>query len=145
MRAPSAPAVRRLTVLYDAGCPLCRWVRGWLEGTAQLVPLEWVPCGSDDARRRFPWIDHDRTREEVTVVADTGAVWTAGDAWIACLWATAAHRGLADRLAQPRWRPYARSTALAVAARVQGSAPPPSCATGGSPPYGAGYRAPRAG
>ncbi|GMA86620.1 hypothetical protein GCM10025868_18700 [Angustibacter aerolatus] len=53
-----------LVVLYDADCPLCRWVRGWLGGTPLLVPLRWVPCGSEQARRLLPWLDHDRTRGE---------------------------------------------------------------------------------
>ncbi len=97
--------MRSLTVLYDADCGLCRWVRGWLEATPQLVPLSWVPCGSPQARSRFPWLDHDRTREEVTVVADDGSVWTAEGAWIMCLWATAAHRDLAVWLSGPGRRP----------------------------------------
>ena len=129
VHTPVPTPVRRLTVLYDAQCPLCRWVRGWLEGSPQQVPLEWVPCGSDEARARFGWLDEQRTREEVTVVSDTGAVWTGGDAWIACLWATKAHRGLANKLAQPSWRPHARSVALSVARRMQGTPVPPSCPT----------------
>lgn len=121
--------VGRLTVLYDADCGLCRWVRTWLEGSALLVPLDWVACGSDEARRRLPHLDHDRTREEVTVVADTGEVWSAEGAWIVCLWATAAHRDLAVRLgASAAGRRTARAVALAVAATVQGRPAPPACA-----------------
>lgn len=122
-------AVGRLTVLYDADCGLCRWVRGWLEGAPLLVPLDWVPCGSDEARRRLPHLDHDRTREEVTVVADTGEVWTDGGAWIVCLWATAAHRDLAVRLGgSATGRRAARAVALSVAAAAQGRPAPPACA-----------------
>jgi predicted DCC family thiol-disulfide oxidoreductase YuxK len=121
--------VGRLTVLYDAECGLCRWVRGWLEGSALLVPLDWVPCGSDEARRRLPHLDHDRTRDEVTVVADTGEVWSAEGAWILCLWATAAHRDLAVRLgSSAAGRRMARAAALSVAATVQGRPAPPACA-----------------
>ena len=123
----------RLTVLYDADCGLCRWVRGWLEGSALLVPLDWVPCGSAQARRLLPLLDHDRTREEVTVVAGTGEVWTAEGAWIMCLWATAAHRDLAVRLASSAaGRRVARAAALSVAATVQGRPAPPACARAGA-------------
>jgi predicted DCC family thiol-disulfide oxidoreductase YuxK len=108
-------AVSRLTVLYDAECALCRWVRSWLEASPTLVPLEFVPLGSAEARLRFPGLAHERTREEVTVVADTGEVWTAEAAWVVCLWATAEHRGLAELLARPAWRDTARAVALAVA------------------------------
>ena len=69
------------------------------------------------------------------MVSDTGAVWRGGDAWIACLWATAAHRGLANRLAQPRWRSHARAMALQVARRMQGAPQPATCRT--SPPSAA--------
>ncbi|MEK8107718.1 DCC1-like thiol-disulfide oxidoreductase family protein [Micromonospora sp. M12] len=49
------------TVLFDAACPLCRAARRWLSSRAQLVPLEFVPAGSAEARRRFPGLDHDAT------------------------------------------------------------------------------------
>jgi predicted DCC family thiol-disulfide oxidoreductase YuxK len=120
-----APAVGHLTVLYDAECALCRWVRSWLESRTLLVPLDFVPVGSAEARRRFPGLDHERTHEEVTVVADTGEVWAAEAAWAVCLWATAEHRGLADRIARPRWRGSARSLALAVARITSRHGPPP--------------------
>jgi len=123
--------VLALTVLYDEGCGLCRWVRGWLETTPQLVPLTWVPCGSPEARSRFPFLDHDRTREEVTVVADDGRAWTAEGAWIMCLWATAAHRDLAVWLSGTGRRQLARATALSVAAVVQGRPAPPACGCAG--------------
>jgi len=129
-RAVTAP-VLALTVLYDEGCGLCRWVRGWLETTPQLVPLTWVPCGSPEARSRFPFLDHDRTREEVTVVADDGRAWTAEGAWIMCLWATAAHRDLAVWLSGTGRRQLARATALSVAAVVQGRPAPPACGCAG--------------
>jgi predicted DCC family thiol-disulfide oxidoreductase YuxK len=115
-------AVRRLTVLYDADCGFCRWVRRWLEGEVQLVPLEFVPCGSDEARRRYPGLDHARTRQEVTVVADTGEVWTAEGAWIACLWALSGYRATAERLSAPRLRPLARQLVVRVAS-LKGQGP----------------------
>ena len=34
--------MRSLTVLYDAGCPICRAARRWLAGRPQVVPLEFV-------------------------------------------------------------------------------------------------------
>jgi predicted DCC family thiol-disulfide oxidoreductase YuxK len=118
-------AVRFLTVLYDADCSFCRWVRRWLEAEVQLVPLDFVACGSVEARRRFPALDHGRTRQEVTVVADTGEVWTAEGAWIACLWATSRYRALADRLSTPALRPTARQVAIRVASSK--GMPPDQC------------------
>lgn len=128
--------VTSLTVLYDADCPLCRRVRRWLEHQDQLVPLLWVACGSEQARHLLPGLDHDRTRQEVTVVADTGEVWTAEGAWITCLWATRTHRRLALWLSHPARRSSARHVALAVAARrpLPRGCDDDTCPTGGGPP-----------
>ncbi len=104
-----------LTVLYDAGCPLCTRFRGWLESQALLVPLAVVAAGSDEARRRFPTLDHAHTLVDITVVGDDGSVWTREHAWVMCLWATRAHRALAERLATPRWLPLARGAAYSAA------------------------------
>lgn len=119
----------RLTVLYDAQCPLCVHLRAWLIRQPQLVPLDCVPAGSEEARRRFPGIDHRGTLEEITVVGDDGAVYQGTDAWIVCLWALAEHRAKANWLATPAGRPVARLTVLAAAKWRQATAP--SCAEGG--------------
>ena len=105
-----------LYLLYDAGCPLCSRFRDWLVAQALLVPVAAVPADSEQARRLFPFLDHDRTLQEVTVVADSGDVWTGEHAWVMCLWATAAHRGLAESLAGPTGLPVARAMAYAAAA-----------------------------
>ena len=47
-------AVRSLTLLYDARCGLCSNARRWLEGQAQIVPLELLAADSAEARRRYP-------------------------------------------------------------------------------------------
>ncbi|WP_248580158.1 DCC1-like thiol-disulfide oxidoreductase family protein [Nocardioides sp. InS609-2] len=107
--------VEGLTVLYDADCPLCTRFRGWLMTQALIVPLDLVAAGSDEARRRFPSLDHARTLEEITVVGGDGSVWTHEHAWVMCLWATRAHRGLAERLSTPRWLPLARGAAYSAA------------------------------
>jgi predicted DCC family thiol-disulfide oxidoreductase YuxK len=104
-----------LTVLYDDVCPLCRRFRDWLALQPCLVPLDLVPAGSEEARRRFPVLDHRRTQQEITVVGDDGAVWTKEHAWVMCLWATVAHRGLAERLARPHLMPVARAAAQTAA------------------------------
>lgn len=104
-----------LTVLYDAGCPLCDRFRGWLANQPQLVPVDLVPAGSAQARELFPSLDHTRTLREITVVADTGAIYAGEYAWVMCLWATAQHRVLAERLARPAWLPLARVAAYGAA------------------------------
>ncbi|GAA4675704.1 thiol-disulfide oxidoreductase DCC family protein [Phytohabitans rumicis] len=111
-----ARGVHALTVLYDAHCPLCRAAHRWLAARDQLVPLEFVPAGSDEARRRLPGLDHGATLRDVTVVADTGEVYVGDGAWLACLWALAGYRELAERLARPHLLPVARRVIAAAAA-----------------------------
>ncbi|MCJ1677695.1 DUF393 domain-containing protein [Streptomyces sp. APSN-46.1] len=124
--AKSRP-VRHLTVLYDANCPLCVHIRHWLLGQRWLVPLRLVPAGSYEARQRFPVLDHAATLRQITVVGDTGQVWTGTDAFIVCLWALAEHRPRANWLATPAGRPFARAamhtaSAWRAAVRTNGEA-----------------------
>ncbi|MFB9313143.1 DCC1-like thiol-disulfide oxidoreductase family protein [Nocardioides plantarum] len=130
-----------LTVLYDAGCPLCSRFRDWLVVQPALVPVRLVPAGSAEARALFPSLDHSRTLREITVVGDDGAVWTQEHAWVMCLWATRRFRPLAERLARPGWLPLARGAA-ATAAGVRvlmgggGDGYPGACAGTCSPQQG---------
>ncbi|MFD6888928.1 thiol-disulfide oxidoreductase DCC family protein [Streptomyces sp. NPDC059957] len=102
-------ATRHLTVLYDANCPLCVHIRHWLIGQRRLVPLRLVPAASAEAQRRYPRLDHASTLKEITVIGDSGQVWTGTDAFIVCLWALAEHRPKANWLATPAGRPFARA------------------------------------
>ncbi|HEU4349829.1 MAG TPA: DCC1-like thiol-disulfide oxidoreductase family protein [Actinoplanes sp.] len=115
---PGAGRITSFTVLYDAGCPVCRAARRWLENRAQLVPLSFVAAGSGEARRRFPDLDPATTLRDLTVVADSGAVYLGDGAWLACLWALADYRGMADRIAAPHLLPAARRF-IAVASAVR--------------------------
>ena len=107
--------MNRLVVLYDAGCPMCSRFRSWLVQQPHLVPITAVPAGSAQARRLLPGLDHAATLREITVVADSGAVWTGANAWVTCLWATVEHHDLATRLSTPVGLPVARAMAYAAA------------------------------
>lgn len=134
MRAPGPRTpVKRLTVLYDARCPLCVHLRHWLLRQPQLVPLDLVPAASEEARRRFPALDHRATLEEITVIGDAGQVYRSTAAWIVCLWALAEHRPKAHWLASPAGLPFARVTVLAAARWREATgagAPDPGCRDG---------------
>ncbi len=92
---------RRLTVLYDASCALCRRARGWLMRQRQLVPLEFVAAASNEARRRFPELDSRETMKELHVVDELGRVYRGEKAWLICLWALDEYRGWSLRIAEP--------------------------------------------
>ncbi|GAA0509001.1 hypothetical protein Ade02nite_62490 [Paractinoplanes deccanensis] len=132
--------ITAFTVLFDAGCPICRAGRRWLEGRAQLVPLEFVPAGSGAARERFPGLDHEATLRDITVVGDDGSVFVGDGAWVACLWALADYRGMAERISSPALLPSARKFIAAVSAireatrsPVEGDAADAWTAAGGPP------------
>jgi predicted DCC family thiol-disulfide oxidoreductase YuxK len=108
------PAIHGFTVLYDAGCPLCSHVRSWLERQWQLVPLEFVPAGSEQAAQRFPDLDQARTLREITVISDGGEVYEAAAAWVVCLWALKGHRATAHRLSTPTGARLARAAVIAA-------------------------------
>lgn len=122
--------MHKLTVLYDAGCPVCVHIRHWLLEQRRLVPMALVPAASYEARRRFPQLDHASTLKEITVVADSGQVWRGTDAFIVCLWALAEHRPKANWLATAAGRPFARAamytaSAWRQAVRTEGGPPGP--------------------
>lgn len=101
--------VRRVTVLYDARCNLCRTARTWLERQRQVVPLEFLAAGSAEAAARYPYLDPQLTLEDLTVVGDGGEVWVGAKAWVVCLWALEGKQGLARRLSSPALMPKARA------------------------------------
>jgi len=103
-----------LMVLYDARCDLCTRVKTWLEGQPSYLEIKFLPAGSPEACRRFPQLDHATTLAEMTVVSDTGAVYTEGNAWVICLWALQNYRAWALRLATPELLPLARRVAIWV-------------------------------
>ncbi|MFJ1745547.1 thiol-disulfide oxidoreductase DCC family protein [Streptomyces sp. NPDC088116] len=113
-RPAHQPPVRRLTLLYDAGCPLCTHLRDWLLRQPQLVTIDPVPAASQEARRRYPDLDHGSTLKEITVIGDSGQIYRGTAAWIVCLWALSAHRPKAYWLATPAGAPFARVTVLAA-------------------------------
>ncbi|MGW0709327.1 thiol-disulfide oxidoreductase DCC family protein [Streptomyces sp. NPDC002643] len=107
--------VRSLTVLFDAQCGLCAFLREWLGRQRQLVRLDFVAAGSAEARQRFPSLDHAATLEEITIVGDGGQVYRGPAAWVVCLWALRDHRPLAHRLSTPSGARLARGAVLAAA------------------------------
>jgi predicted DCC family thiol-disulfide oxidoreductase YuxK len=97
-----------LTVLYDPSCGLCRRVHDWLTDLPKLVEMELVPIKSDEARRRFPALNHELTSNDLTVISDEGAVYLGPKAWIMVLWALSGYREWSYRLSSPELLPTTR-------------------------------------
>jgi predicted DCC family thiol-disulfide oxidoreductase YuxK len=106
-----------LTVLYDPHCGLCRRVHEWLEEQPKLVPLLLIPVKSDEARSRFPMLDHEPTVNDLTVISDVGAVYFGPKAWLMVLWALCRYREWSYRLASPELLPTTRRVVSAISER----------------------------
>lgn len=95
-----------LTVLYDPECGLCKRAHEWLAEQSKLVELNFVACASEEARKRYPQLNHDLTKKDLTVVGDeNGAVYFGPKAWLMVLWALARYRDWSYRLATPELLP----------------------------------------
>ena len=96
------PQVRAITVLFDPECAVCRASRLWVLRRRPLIEVQFVPVGSVEAVRRFPSLDMDECRREITVVTDQGFVYRGRAAFVLCLWALRSTRSLALELARGR-------------------------------------------
>ena len=97
--------MKSLTVLYDPACGLCRRAHEWLAEQPKLLELQFVPCNSEEARRRYPHLDHALTAKDLTLVSDQGAVYFGPKAWLMVLWALSRYREWAYRLSSPERLP----------------------------------------
>jgi predicted DCC family thiol-disulfide oxidoreductase YuxK len=103
-----------LTVLYDQTCGLCRRAHEWLDQQPKLVEMHFVPCNSDEARKRYPQLNHSLTQKDLTVIGDGGAVYFGPKAWLMVLWALASYRDWAYRLATPELLPTTKKVVSVI-------------------------------
>jgi predicted DCC family thiol-disulfide oxidoreductase YuxK len=101
--------IRRLYVLYDSRCGICSRLRLWIQNQRAFVIYDFVPAGSERARRIFPSLEHDANVSELVVVTDGGAVYADDAAWILCLWGLREYRSWSHRFAHGPLRPLARA------------------------------------
>ena len=109
--------MKRLYVLYDAECALCRSCRQWLQRQPAYVELFFIPLQSTEVRLRFPGLvewDQLDLSEKLVVVSNEGAIYQGHHAWIMCFWALREYREWALHLATPALMPLARRACEAV-------------------------------
>jgi predicted DCC family thiol-disulfide oxidoreductase YuxK len=111
--------MRSLTVLYDPTCPLCCKAASWLASQPAYLELRFCAAGSPAAHVAFPDLDHDATRNTLTVVGDGGEVYYDERGWLMCLWALKRYRATALRFAQPGMLPAAKRFVLWVSRHRQ--------------------------
>lgn len=139
--------MKRLFVLFDQECGLCRSCCLWLQRQPAFLALEFIPLQSPDLAVRFPGIEAFHLRERLVVISDEGAVYQGEYAWVMCLYALQDYREWARRLAHPALLPFAHRVCELVSrnrlalssaffkqrpariARQLGAMPPPLCET----------------
>jgi predicted DCC family thiol-disulfide oxidoreductase YuxK len=120
--------MNRLTVLYDASCPICVRCRDWIAGQVAYVEIELLPSACAEARRRYgevPWLG-----AELVVVSDQGEVWVGPAAFLVTLWALEEYREWSYRLSGPTFSSMAERFFVALSHRRKCSAgwlAPPRC------------------
>jgi predicted DCC family thiol-disulfide oxidoreductase YuxK len=95
-------------ILFDESCELCKRCRHWIEGQRQIIPVTFIPAGSNEAKRFFPKLDHERTLTELTLITDSGAVYQGTKAYLMCLWILRDYRKWSRSLASPEMMPVAK-------------------------------------
>jgi predicted DCC family thiol-disulfide oxidoreductase YuxK len=106
---------RALTVLFDPTCSLCQRCRSWMLAQAAYVPLRFLACTGQEARRAYgdiPWL-----ADELVVVGDGGEVWAGPAAFLVCLWALHDWREWSLRLSAPAFAPLAERFFLFLSSR----------------------------
>lgn len=103
-----------LTVLYDQECGLCRRAHDWLAQQAKLIDMTFIPCSSEAARRRYPELDHELTKSDLTVLDHRGAVYFGPKAWLMVLWALESYRDWSYRLSSPELLPTTKRVVSAI-------------------------------
>ncbi len=100
--------MKRLHIIYDADCGLCRRCRDWLRDQPAFIELAFTPLQALDIEERFPGVGQYEPRKQLVAVSDEGGVYLGAAAWIMCLYALEDYRELSVRLAHPRLMPYAK-------------------------------------
>jgi predicted DCC family thiol-disulfide oxidoreductase YuxK len=103
-----------LTVLYDPDCGLCRRAHEWLSEQPKLVDMIFVPCASEEAHTRYPELNHDLTKTDLTVIDNRGAVYFGSKAWLMVLWALTRYREWSYRLSSPELLPTTKKVVSAI-------------------------------
>lgn len=100
--------MKRLYLLYDENCELCKRLKDWLVGKACWIEMRVLPAMSDSTRKMFPGLERIASASDLVVVSDAGEVYFNNHAWIMCLYALEDYRDWAVRLASPLLQPLAR-------------------------------------
>jgi predicted DCC family thiol-disulfide oxidoreductase YuxK len=66
----SGPAV----IIYDGQCPVCQKTVAWIRENMLKDSFEMVPCQSEEARKRFPFVEQAICMQAMQLVLPEGKV-----------------------------------------------------------------------
>ena len=105
-----------IEVYYDGRCALCCGFAEWLHGQPRAFPVEFVAYQSPRAAERFPGLAALDPARVMVVRTREGGIHRGAEAWVWCLYSSAAHQDLAKRLAGPCLLPVAERVCRLLAA-----------------------------
>ena len=65
----------QLYFFYDDSCELCMRFKEWVEGRDGVGRIEALPLGGEGLEERFPMVDFEMAREQLTVCDRRGEVY----------------------------------------------------------------------
>jgi predicted DCC family thiol-disulfide oxidoreductase YuxK len=71
----TSPATPKLVLLYDHNCPLCRKLAEFVERLDKEALIEIVDHEDEGVRERFPDLNLDRVRQQLTVCDQMNRAW----------------------------------------------------------------------
>ena len=64
----------RTVLIYDGQCPVCRKTVAWIRENMRKDAFEMVPCQSEEARKRFPFVEQAICMQAMQLVLPNGKV-----------------------------------------------------------------------
>jgi len=67
---------QKAVLIYDGKCPVCKKTVGWIRQNAKKGSFEMLPCQSDAARERYPFIERAACMRAMQLVLPDGRVFS---------------------------------------------------------------------
>jgi predicted DCC family thiol-disulfide oxidoreductase YuxK len=64
----------RAVLIYDGECPVCRKTVTWIRENMRKDAFEMIPCQSEEARKRFPFVEQAVCMQAMQLILPDGAV-----------------------------------------------------------------------
>jgi predicted DCC family thiol-disulfide oxidoreductase YuxK len=64
----------RAVLIYDGECPVCRKTVTWIRENMRKDAFEMIPCQSEEARTRFPFVEQAVCMQAMQLILPDGAV-----------------------------------------------------------------------